>query len=83
VRFKLYVFVFIISDCISRYAEEVIGCFRFMVFYFLSLATFFVTGLGIILVIVSIICGVLRTVHNESMMQFVNRILQQLRGWSS
>nr|XP_033205977.1 uncharacterized protein LOC117166270 [Bombus vancouverensis nearcticus] len=36
---------------LRRYAEEVVGCFRFMVFYFLSLATFFVTGLGIILVI--------------------------------
>lgn len=39
---------------VSRYAEEVVGCFRFIILYVLGMTTFTITLCGILLIVV---CG--------------------------
>lgn len=48
-------FVFIINGFpVFRYAEEVVGCFRFMILYVLGMTTVTITLFGILLIVV---CG--------------------------
>ena len=48
-------FVFVVNGFpLSRYAEEVVDCFRFIILYVLGMTTFTITLCGILLIMV---CG--------------------------
>lgn len=53
-------FVFVLSNfSLSRYAEEVVGCFRFIVLYVLGMTTFTITLCGILMIMVRECSGIL------------------------
>ncbi|XP_043584377.1 uncharacterized protein LOC122568561 [Bombus pyrosoma] len=60
-------FVFVLSNfSLSRYAEEVVGCFRFIVLYVLGMTTFTITLCGILMIMDSPITTKMELVNSSA-----------------